>query len=166
MTDGCAIRSKAGLARTGSLAGALGFQYAPVAGAGLVLELGEVGQAGVAAQVTGAKTPPYIETDSCDEYPFAGTYESGAMQTGFDGQPKPFVTTGADCWQGTAAQNGSSGIEPADWNVMLLDSTSTTQCVRAHIPKKLNTTLGGAYGNFVLKQRLLDKDAFWVFATP
>jgi hypothetical protein len=77
------------------------------------------------------KTPPYIETDSCDEYPFAGTYES-AMQTGFDGQPKPFVTTGADCWQGTAVQSGSCGIEPADWNVMLLDSTSTTQCTRAY----------------------------------
>jgi hypothetical protein len=38
----------------GALAGALGFQYALVAGAGLVLELGEVGQAGVAAQVAGA----------------------------------------------------------------------------------------------------------------
>jgi hypothetical protein len=38
----------------GALAGALSFQYAPVAGAGLVLEFGEVGQAGVAAQVAGA----------------------------------------------------------------------------------------------------------------
>jgi hypothetical protein len=89
-----------------------------------------------------------------------------AVQTGFDGQPKPFVTTGADCWQGTAVQSGSSGVEPADWNVMLLDSTTTTTCIRAHIPLKLNTTLGGAYGRFVQKQRLLDKDAFWVFATP
>jgi hypothetical protein len=113
------------------------------------------------------KTPPYIETDSCDEYPFAGTYESGAMQTGANGQPKPFVTTGADCWQGTAVQSGSSGIEPADWNVMLLDSTTTTtQCIRAHIPKKLNTNLGGAYGSFVQSNRLLDKEAFWVWATP
>ena len=111
------------------------------------------------------KNPARPEADSCDEYPFAGTYESGAMQTGFDGQPKPFVTTGADCWQGTAVQSGSSGIEPADWNVMLLDSMSTTQCIRAHIPRTLNTNLGGAYGRFVQKQRLLDKDAFWVFAT-
>jgi hypothetical protein len=37
-----------------SLAGALRFQYAPVDGAGLVLEFGEVGQAGVAADVAGA----------------------------------------------------------------------------------------------------------------
>jgi hypothetical protein len=37
----------------GCLAGALGFQYAPADGAGLVLELGQVGQAGVAAQVAG-----------------------------------------------------------------------------------------------------------------
>ena len=113
------------------------------------------------------KNPARPETDSCDEYPFAATYESGAMQTGFDGQPKPFVTTGADCWQGTAVQSGSSGVEAADWNVMLLDSmTTTTQCIRAHIPLTLNTSLGGAYGNFVQKQRLLDKDAFWVFVTP
>ncbi|HEY1670172.1 MAG TPA: hypothetical protein VGG54_31100 [Trebonia sp.] len=109
--------------------------------------------------------PARPEADSCDEYPFAGTYESGAMQTGADGQPKPFVTTGADCWQGTAVQNGSSGIEPADWTAMVLDSTSTSQCIRAHIPRTLNTNLGGAYGRFVQKQRLLDKDAFWVWAT-
>jgi len=114
-----------------------------------------------------AALAPYGDQDSCDEYPFAATYESGAMQTGFDGQPKPFVTTGADCWQGTAVQSGSSGIEPADWNSIQLDSTTTTtQCIRAHNPQKLNTNLGGAYGRFVLKQRLLDKDAFWVFATP
>jgi hypothetical protein len=113
-----------------------------------------------------AALAPYGDKDSCDEYPFAATYESGAMQTGFDGQPKPFVTTGADCWQGTAVQSGSDGVEPADWNVMLLDSTSTTQCIRAHIPQNLNTALGGAYGRFIQKQRLLDKDAFWVFATP
>jgi hypothetical protein len=25
---------------------------------------------------------------------------------------------------------------------------------------------GGGYGRFVQKSRLLDKDAFWVFATP
>jgi len=111
--------------------------------------------------------PARPEADSCDEYPFAGTYESGAMQTGADGQPKPFVTTGANCWQGTAVQSGSTGIEPADWNVMLLDSmTTTTQCIRAHIPRQLNSALGGAYGNFVQQQRLLDKEAFWVFVTP
>jgi hypothetical protein len=38
----------------GCLAGALGFQYAPAAGAGLFLKLGPVGQADVAAQVAGA----------------------------------------------------------------------------------------------------------------
>ena len=64
-------------------------------------------------------------------------------------------------------QSGSSGIEPADWNSIQLDSTTTTtQCIRAHIPKKLNTNLGGAYGLFVQNNRLLDKEAFWVWATP
>ena len=50
--DGCAIRSKAGLARTVAWPGAR-LPYAPADGAGLVLELGEVGQAGVAAEVAG-----------------------------------------------------------------------------------------------------------------
>ena len=34
------------------------------------------------------------------------------------------------------------------------------------IPRQLNSALGGAYGNFVQQQRLLDKEAFWVFVTP
>jgi hypothetical protein len=37
--------------KDGALAGTFGFQYAPVGGAGLGLELAQVGQAGVAAQV-------------------------------------------------------------------------------------------------------------------
>src|SRR5258705_10819753 len=39
--------------KDGALAGTFGFQYAPVGGAGLGLELVQVGQAGVAAQVAG-----------------------------------------------------------------------------------------------------------------
>jgi hypothetical protein len=116
------------------------------------------------------KTPPYYETDSCDEYPFAGTYESGAMQTGADGQPKSSVTTGADCVQGSAMQTGNSGVyEASDWSIINVDPTTVTgnpqPCIRAHIPLKLNTILGGAYGNFVQNNRLLDKEAFWVWAT-
>jgi hypothetical protein len=40
--------------KDGALAGTLGFQYAPVSGAGLGLEFVQVGQAGVAAQVAGS----------------------------------------------------------------------------------------------------------------
>jgi hypothetical protein len=120
-----------------------------------------------------AKTPPYTETDSCDEYPFAATYESGAMQTGADGQPKSFVTTGADCVQGSAMQTGNSGtFEASDWSIINVDPTTvtgnpaTSPCIRAHVPKKLNTTLGGAVGRFSRSNRLLDRDAYWVEVTP
>jgi hypothetical protein len=41
--------------KDGALAGSLGFQYAPVDGAGAGLQFGEVGQAGVAAQVAGVR---------------------------------------------------------------------------------------------------------------
>lgn len=95
------------------------------------------------------KTPLYNETDSCDEYPFAATYESGAMQTGADGQPKSFVTTGADCVQGSAMQTGNSGADEAsDWSIINVDPTTvtgnpaTSPRIRAHVPKKLNTSLG------------------------
>ncbi|MGH3267907.1 MAG: hypothetical protein ACRDN1_02385, partial [Trebonia sp.] len=67
MTDGCDPLK--GRAREDcSLAGALSLQYAPVHGAGLALEFGEVGQAGVAADVAGAvddgldpHRPPVLE---------------------------------------------------------------------------------------------------------
>ena len=39
--------------KDGALAGTFGFQYAPVGGAGLGLQIVQVGQAGVAAQVAG-----------------------------------------------------------------------------------------------------------------
>ena len=49
-----------------------------------------------------AALAPYNDTDSCDEYPFASSYESGAMVDGVTGAPKPYVTTGANCAQVTA----------------------------------------------------------------
>ncbi len=116
-----------------------------------------------------AALAPYSDTDSCDEYPFASTYESGAMVDGVTGAPKPYVTTGANCAQVTANQTGTSGSnEAADWATtsVLGSSSGTEPCVRGHIPSLLNSLVGSAYSALIRTQRLIDKDPFWVSVTP
>jgi hypothetical protein len=116
-----------------------------------------------------AALAPYKDRDSCDEFPFAATYESGAMVDGVNGQPKSFVTTGADCAQVTAVQTDTSGTnEATDWFSTDVIGTplNTLPCVRGHIPLKLNSGVGGAYGSLIQADRLIDKDPFWVTVTP
>jgi hypothetical protein len=110
---------------------------------------------------------PYKDKDSCDEFPFKSTYESGAMKTGVNGKPKPYVTTGANCAQVTAVQTGKTGNEPEDWPKVspIGTSSGTEPCVRGHIPLKLNSGVGGAYISFCNSNRIVDKDAFWVSVT-
>jgi hypothetical protein len=114
---------------------------------------------------------PYKDVDSCDEFPFAGTYESGAMPTDVNGQKKPFVTTGADCAQVTAVQAPTSKKNPPEatvWNTVKADGTPSPAkpCVRGHIPNKLNGDVGRAYLDSILENRLINKDAFWVAVIP
>lgn len=104
---------------------------------------------------------PYNDQDSCDEFPFAATYQSGA-QTG--------VTSGTACAQLTAVQTGTSNNpanEAADWAAVTPIGTPalTEKCVRGHIPLSLNKQVGGAYGRFVRTNRLLNRGAFWVAVT-
>lgn len=115
-----------------------------------------------------AALAPYGDTDSCDEFPFAASYDSGAMEDDAYGNPKPYVTTGANCAQVTATQTGSSGgNEAADWNAITVTGSpsGSEPCVRGHIPGTLNSLVGGRYGNFVQTERLLDEDQFWVAVT-
>lgn len=102
---------------------------------------------------------PNIPDDSCDEFPFAGTYESGALNG---------VTNGNSCAQVTAVRAGSSGNLAVDWPTVtpIGSPTGTEKCVRGHIPKSLNTDTGGAYGNFVKSALLADGDPFWLSVTP
>ena len=98
----------------------------------------------------------YGDRDSCDEYPFAGTYESGALNG---------VTNGRQCAQVIAVEgNPGAKTEALAWNdVAVIGSFSASAaCVRGHIPLKLNSGVGGAYGNLVQSQRLIDSDPFWV----
>ena len=67
------------------------------------------------------------DRDSCDEYPFAATCQSGALNG---------VTAGSQCAQVTAVQTGTTGNEAADWNAVTPVGTVTGNeaCVRGHIP--------------------------------
>ncbi len=114
-----------------------------------------------------AALAPFNDNDSCDEYPFASTYESGAMEDGADGNPKPFVTTGADCAQVTADHtNTTNTYEATDWvSVTVNSTTGSDPCIRGHIPQKLNSYVGGVYRGLIGTARLIDKDAFWVQVT-
>ncbi|MFE6727756.1 hypothetical protein ACFVDN_07660 [Streptomyces californicus] len=98
---------------------------------------------------------PTITDDSCDEFPFAGTYESGALNG---------VDHGRDCAQVTAVKKGSGTDLPTVWPTVAVIGTPSgnEKCVRGHIPGPLNSDLGGAYGNFVISARLADDDAFWL----
>ncbi len=100
--------------------------------------------------------------DSCDEFPFAGTYESGAMP------PHP-VANGAECAQVKAEQTSDTGDDPARlWNNVVVIGTFSPRdkCVRGHIPLKLNVDLGQkAFQSLINSARLIDRDPFWVAVT-
>jgi hypothetical protein len=110
---------------------------------------------------------PYNDTDSCDEYPFASSYESGAMEEDVNNNAKPYVTTGASCAQFIAAKTGSSGVEATDWPTTtdLATPTGNELCVRSHNPNRLNSAVGSAYWSLISADRLIDKDPFWVLVT-
>jgi hypothetical protein len=110
-----------------------------------------------------AGNPPVTIKDSCDEYPFAGTYESGAMPPGHG------VPNGAACAQVTAVKTSDTGNNPAKlWNDVNVIGTFSAhdKCVRGHIPLKLNTDLGrDGYLALINSDRLMDQDPFWVKVT-
>lgn len=101
-------------------------------------------------------------SDSCDEFPFAGTYQSGAMP------PDP-VANGAECAQVKAVKTSDTGDNPARlWNSIEVIGTFSAhdKCVRGHIPIKLNVDLGSkGYQALINSARLINEDPFWVAVT-
>lgn len=87
--------------------------------------------------------------DSCDEFPFAATYQSGNM-LGY---------TPSQCSQiYPASYNGVTG-----WSYVTYPGYSSTQhCGIGHVVLIDNTTAGGWYGNLVKAARLIDNDPFWI----
>lgn len=114
-----------------------------------------------ASRVFPSARVPYHDRDTCDEFPFAGTYENPANNGG--------ITDGAQCVQVTAIQidKPTGTNEAADWPSTVTLGTPTGQetCVRGHIPGKLNSSVGGSYGNLVRSNRLDDNDPFWMVVT-
>jgi hypothetical protein len=98
------------------------------------------------------------DSDSCDEFPFAKTNQSGAAQLG--------NRTGAACAQLEAVRTSHAGTEAEQWNsIKVLHANLNAPCVRGHIPLRLNDGAGGAYGVLVQSARLINDDAFWLAVT-
>lgn len=94
-------------------------------------------------------------SDSCDEFPFAATYQSA----GYAGY------VGADCAQVQATEIAEpTGDLATDW--IGIESTSSytgsEPCVRGHTPGASNSLVGTDYSKFLRDNRMLDTDQFWV----
>ncbi|MGC5566179.1 NucA/NucB deoxyribonuclease domain-containing protein [Streptomyces sp. FR-108] len=89
-----------------------------------------------------------VPTDSCDEYPFAGTYQGG--------------TNGALCAEIVPLYQAGT------WNFYTYDSTRPVTleepCVRSHVPLKQNTDAGAKYSGFISSQHVIDGEKFYMNA--
>jgi hypothetical protein len=94
---------------------------------------------------------PNVPSDSCDEFPFASSRESGAMSG----------LTGADCAEVEPVFDPSSGV----WVVNVLNGIVNAGCTRGHVPLSQNSAVGGALGNFITENRVLDRDPYLVQVT-
>jgi hypothetical protein len=96
------------------------------------------------------------QSDSCDEFPFAASGQSGAGS----------VADGSECVQLQAVKTNDKGGTPAKiWTrVKPIGSVDRgAACVRGHIPLSLNTAVGrDAYKSFIRATRLLNGDPFWL----
>lgn len=93
--------------------------------------------------------PNAVQDDSCDEFPFAGTYEGGT-NGGLCADIAPILENGQ--WQIYQA-NPSKPV------------TLQEPCVRGHVPLPQNSAAGGKYGSFVQTDRVLDTERFNVVVT-
>lgn len=88
--------------------------------------------------------PDYVPNDSCDEFPFAGSFEGG--------------TDGAQCADILPLyENGQWMIYEARADKPV---TYTEPCVRGHVALDANESAGGKYGAFVKNQRVLDTEKY------
>ncbi|MFB7618305.1 hypothetical protein [Kitasatospora sp. NPDC056181] len=88
-----------------------------------------------------------VTNDSCDEYPFAGTYQGGH----------------------TGCADIVPQLENGQWKFYTVqgrpDVTRYEPCVRSHVPLTENSAAGGKYGSFVQTDRVLDSEKFVVSVT-
>jgi hypothetical protein len=111
----------------------------------------------------GGRRAPAIHTDSCDEYPFASSQESGALHG---------VTSGRQCAQVAAVRDPTvpaTAPLAQRWPSVRVIGTfaATAACVRGHIPLDLNEAVGrDGLATLTRVARLLPGDAYTVLVTP
>jgi hypothetical protein len=91
---------------------------------------------------------PFVRDDSCDEYAFARSRQSGG-QLGL---------TGIDCAEVIPWFDETDG----QWYIDPIRFNGTERCSRAHVPLDENSLVGSALGNMTTGMRLLDHDKYWV----
>lgn len=92
---------------------------------------------------------PVVTNDSCDEFPFASTYQSGAM----------LGLTGSQCSQLLPEYISAT----SSWVVYEYPGYSASQrCGLGHVTQSDNYSTGGMYSAFIQNNRVLDQDAFWL----
>ncbi|WP_369243638.1 hypothetical protein [Streptomyces sp. R41] len=103
-----------------------------------------------------SSTPKPVQ---CDEFPFAGSKESGAQQG---------VTEGKTCQQYSVVSETREGKEYLSLTWPGLNQgkmpPANAKCARASMPKVQNEGVGGELGRKTKKWRLLMGDAYWVDA--
>jgi hypothetical protein len=115
----------------------------------LLTRLNNPSQASVnrAAMCAGFTPLPLVTNDSCDEYPFASSYQSGNML----GQ------TASQCSQ--VVPQYAAGT----WTYATYPGYSTSQrCGIGHTRLSDNQSVGGMYSAFIQNNRVIDGDPFWV----
>ncbi|GIH16703.1 hypothetical protein [Rugosimonospora africana] len=92
----------------------------------------------------------FVSNDSCDEYAFASSQESGAS----------FGLTGLSCAEAVPFQaNGQ-------WVVQFFSYVGNERCLRGHVPLDQNQAVGSVLGTLVRTDRILDGDGYYVSIAP
>lgn len=92
---------------------------------------------------------PQVANDSCDEFPFASSYQNGNM----------LGLSPSQCAEVFPSWVGA----PNYWEFFVSEGYSTSQrCGIGHVTLSHNQSTGGAYGVFIQNNRVLDADPFWL----
>ena len=93
---------------------------------------------------------PSVTNDSCDEYPFASTTQSG----------------GAKGLTGSACIELIPVTAPGGYGYTIVSGTAGAQCERGHVTQSLNKLVGGSgLSPFFSQNRVLMGDSFYVAVT-
>lgn len=93
-----------------------------------------------------------VTNDSCDEYPFKSTNQSGGA----------FGVTGPSCIQAVPF------LENGVWNVDIIGNynpANTYVCQIGHVTESQNELLGSHLSGFYNRNRIINGDAYWIGVT-